>query len=69
MSQTSPTAFTRLEHDSKQASVRGRVVVLVMGEGGGQTNYLGGELQVNLGLVGQAPLQLGPGLPQSAGNR
>lgn len=31
-----------------------------------ETNYLGGELQVNLGFVRQALLQLGPGLPQSA---
>lgn len=31
-----------------------------------ETNYLGGKLQVNLGFVRQALLQLGPGLPQSA---
>lgn len=41
-----------------------------MGTTGGwreaETNYLGGELQVNLGFVRQALLQLGPGLPQSA---
>lgn len=37
------------------------VVVVVML--GAITIYLGGELHVNLGLIGQASLQLGPGLP------
>lgn len=31
-----------------------------------ETNYLGGELQVNLGFIRQALLQLGPSFPQSA---